>query len=420
MFSMSNSCVVLVDGKVPSLAACTSGGKILLHSPHEGNQYSDSQLPSVRMLNFNRKVTAIACGSIGTTRQLKAGQDLLMIGTQSNLLAYDVERNADVFFKDVPDGVNSIAVGSIGATSQPLILAGGNCSVLGFDGEGNEGFWTVTSDNVSSLTLGDVNSDGTKEIIVGSDDFEIRVFHGEEMIGNITEVDRVTQLSEVQGSNRFAYGLANGSLGVYGGLSSRIWRVKTKHKPVSVIGYDINGDGVAEIISGWSNGGFNVRNGDSGEVLFRATMNAPIASIAHADYKMDNKEEIIIITETGEMKGYCQADAELSAIYAHQLSPDINADLDDSAGAIVAKQSEDELILAELQAKKLEYVKELQRLESSAKESRESVDRPGALPAGTHLSYSLVPDPALGYLTLHVSVPTEVQIVNVIAVDTGM
>ena len=44
----------------------------------------------------------------------------------------------------------------------------------GFDYEGNDPFWTVTGDNVSSLCLMDYNDDGKNELIVGSEDFEIR------------------------------------------------------------------------------------------------------------------------------------------------------------------------------------------------------------------------------------------------------
>ena len=53
------------DGKHPSLACATTGGRVLLHAPHEGSQLSssnDGQLPSVRYLNFNRKITAMAAG----------------------------------------------------------------------------------------------------------------------------------------------------------------------------------------------------------------------------------------------------------------------------------------------------------------------------------------------------------------------
>lgn len=30
---------------------------------------------------------------------------VLFVGTQTNLLAYDVDSNADLFYKDMPDGV---------------------------------------------------------------------------------------------------------------------------------------------------------------------------------------------------------------------------------------------------------------------------------------------------------------------------
>lgn len=55
--------------------------------------------------------------------------DYLFVGTQSNLLAYDVERNADAFFAEVQDGVNTLVVGRY--SGQNLAIAGGNCSILG-------------------------------------------------------------------------------------------------------------------------------------------------------------------------------------------------------------------------------------------------------------------------------------------------
>ena len=47
-------------------------------------------------------------------------------------------------------------------------------NISGFDYEGNDPFWTVTGDNVTSLCLMDYNADGKNELIVGSEDFEIR------------------------------------------------------------------------------------------------------------------------------------------------------------------------------------------------------------------------------------------------------
>ena len=51
----------IVDGKHPSLACATSGGKILVHSPHEPQ---DPETQShIRHLNFNKKITALCSGT---------------------------------------------------------------------------------------------------------------------------------------------------------------------------------------------------------------------------------------------------------------------------------------------------------------------------------------------------------------------
>ena len=47
----------------------------------------------------------------------------------------------------------------------------------------------VTGDNVSSLAMVDFNLDGHKELIVGSEDYDLRVFSGDELIGEISEAD---------------------------------------------------------------------------------------------------------------------------------------------------------------------------------------------------------------------------------------
>lgn len=47
------------------------------------------------------------------------------------------------FVFQVADGVNSIIVGELGGYDKPLAFVGGNCSIQGFDVEGNDEFWTV-------------------------------------------------------------------------------------------------------------------------------------------------------------------------------------------------------------------------------------------------------------------------------------
>ena len=45
----------------------------------------------------------------------------------------------------------------------------------------------MTEDNARSLVFMDWNEDGEDELVVGSDDFSIRVFKGEELIFDINE-----------------------------------------------------------------------------------------------------------------------------------------------------------------------------------------------------------------------------------------
>ena len=102
-------------------------------------------------------------------------------------------------------------------------------------------------------------------MLVGSEDFEIRIFHDEKIISEVTEVDKVTVLSPVQGSS-YIYALANGTigtmyilsftvmawgcssrrslhLGVYN-KSRRTWRVKSKQVVTATTSFDLNNDGM--------------------------------------------------------------------------------------------------------------------------------------------------------------------------------
>lgn len=91
-----------------------------------------------------------------------------------------------------------------------------------------EKFWTVTGDNVSALAFCDAEEDGKNELLVGSDDFAIRIFQGEEVISEVTEAAKIVELCRIRGK-RYGYALENGTIGVYEG-GSRVWRVKSKHQ----------------------------------------------------------------------------------------------------------------------------------------------------------------------------------------------
>lgn len=66
------------------------------------------------------------------------------MGMSTSLLAYDVENNSDIFFKEIQDGVNCLSIGKVGHSTNNLVLAGGNSSLQSFDHEGNDKLWTVS------------------------------------------------------------------------------------------------------------------------------------------------------------------------------------------------------------------------------------------------------------------------------------
>ena len=252
--------VAKFDGKHPALACGTVGNRIFVYSPHT---LSDSSRIDVRFLSINRSVQCLSSGRLGSYPN-----EVLLIGSPTHILAFDVEKNQDIFFKEVTDGVASIAVGALDS-SAPLCLVGGNCSIQGFDHEGEEQFWTVAGETVRALVVCDIDQDGKNEVIAGSDDFEIRILQcSGDIVAEGTQNDKVLFLQRIppnkrgEGGNRLLYALENGTVGVYelsGGKLKRKWRVKSKHKVQAMTVFDMQQTGVCDIIIGWSNGRIEVR-----------------------------------------------------------------------------------------------------------------------------------------------------------------
>ena len=93
---------------------------------------------------------------------------------------------------------------------------------------------------------------GVLQIVAGCDDHQIRVFRETEQIFSMSETDNVVSLALLKDQS-FVYGLANGTVGVYEQYDRR-WRVKSKSRPLALLGMDLNGNGEPEILCGWDNG----------------------------------------------------------------------------------------------------------------------------------------------------------------------
>ncbi|RXN18279.1 Bardet-Biedl syndrome 2 [Labeo rohita] len=300
------------DGIHPCLTAATQAGKVFIHNPHTRGQRpaahrlsQSTQDSDISLLNINQAVSCLTAGTLGPNT---TGHTLL-VGSQTNLLAYDVHDNTDIFYKEVSDGANAIVLGKLGDIQSPLAIIGGNCALQGFDFNGNDQFWTVTGDNVRSLVLCDFTADGKNELLVGSDDFDIRVFREDELVTEMAENETVTSLCHMHGS-RFGYALANGTVGVYD-RTARYWRIKSKNHAMSIHAFDLNADGVVELITGWSNGKIDARSDRTGEVIFKDNFSSSVAGVVEGDYRMDGQIQLICTSVEGEVRGYLPASKEM-------------------------------------------------------------------------------------------------------------
>ena len=55
--------------------------------------------------------------------------------------------------------------------------------------------------------------------------------------------------------------------------------LQSKNQPICMHSFDINNDGVPEVIVGWSSGKLDIRNSQTGEVIFKDTFSSHIAGI---------------------------------------------------------------------------------------------------------------------------------------------
>uniref|UniRef100_A0A673M8K4 BBSome complex member BBS2 n=1 Tax=Sinocyclocheilus rhinocerous TaxID=307959 RepID=A0A673M8K4_9TELE len=361
------------DGIHPCLTAATQAGKVFIHNPHTRGQRpaahrlsQSTQDNDISLLNINQAVSCLTAGTLGPNT---TGHTLL-VGSQTNLLAYDVHDNTDIFYKEVTDGANAIVLGKLGDIQSPLAIIGGNCALQGFDFEGNDQFWTVTGDNVRSLVLCDFTADGKNELLVGSDDFDIRVFREDELVTEMAENETVTSLCHMHGS-RFGYALANGTVGVYD-RTARYWRIKSKNHAMSIHAFDLNADGVVELITGWSNGKIDARSDRTGEVIFKDNFSSSVAGVVEGDYRMDGQIQLICTSVEGEVRGYLPASKEMK-------------------GNLMDASVEQDLI-REMSQRKQNLMLELRNYEENAKALpgvSEGESKMGVIPANTQLQTAL-------------------------------
>ncbi len=284
----------------------------------------------------------------------------------------------------------------------PTVTCGGNCSIQSFDGSGAEVLWTVAGGNVTCLAFSPERARGAPDLLVGGDDYAIRTFSGEESVAEVTESDVIDGLCGIRG-NRVGYALRNGTIGVYEG-DRRVWRVKSKHCPRALISFDLDADGVPELVSGWSDGAVNVRREGTGEVVFKDKLDAGVAGIVTADYRMDGNENVIVVGTDGTVRGYLPDSKE--------------------KGGLEVEAGRDVKAIEKLNDKKKAMMMEMQAIESGMvqldKADRSSSSSPSlnTIPPGTDVTSLLQVNNTKKCVELVLSLTEEAFVHSTILIDT--
>jgi Bardet-Biedl syndrome 2 protein len=100
--------------------------------------------------------------------------DVVLIGTQSSLLALDIYDNKTVFHKEMPEGVCCLKVvissivlydicrtlsnewfqiGKLDDRQEPVIMCGCGTTIWGFGIDGSDAFWTALGEDITALEV---------------------------------------------------------------------------------------------------------------------------------------------------------------------------------------------------------------------------------------------------------------------------
>jgi len=82
-----------------------SSRQVFIHNPHQKYTIDDRTQSdekrvtdtNISLLNINEVVTSLSTGQLNANKK----SDTLLVGTKTNILAYDVDNNMDLFYKEV-------------------------------------------------------------------------------------------------------------------------------------------------------------------------------------------------------------------------------------------------------------------------------------------------------------------------------
>ena len=205
----------------------------------------------------------------------------------------------------------------------------------------------------------DWDDDGHEELIVGSDDFSIRVFKGEELIHDINEQSKIQYLKKIN-KQIFAYSLQNGAYGVYHS-KKRLWRQKSKDKVTALLGVNFDVDGQYIVVIGFQSGSIEARKHRTGEILHKTSLPSAISQLFYYDYRMEGQPQVIAVDAEGEVKGM-------------NITRNVRQFLKEDKETVEEREEENKVL--ELNQKKIELMNKLEALKQRKEQRKLQKSQP--------------------------------------------
>ena len=168
---------------------------------------------------------------------------------------------------------------------------------------------------------------------------------------------------------------------------------------MAIESFDIDADGVSELITGWSSGKIDARNPLTGEIVFKCHMDHSVAGLTHvysiidqtlklfqllynnnnakthattqqSDYKMDGIEQLICCSVEGEIRGYKATPGGVNALGGGAEGAG-GGDLDPNSALAAASAASQEAI-RDMSQRKHNLMLEMNNLEEATKPSSSS------------------------------------------------
>nr|CAD2195707.1 unnamed protein product [Meloidogyne enterolobii] len=286
-FSFAHRLVAAASGSFDEsgheqLVVGTETGKICLQGSESVFHVND-KINFLSVYKHNRRIKEQSIKSSDNSEY-----DIVIIGTNNSLMAFDVFNNKTIFHREITEGVNFIKIGNIDEyKNENVIICGCGTTIWGFQLDGKDLFWTALGDQINVLELCDMDGDGLNELIVGTDGIEIKakyipIFINLKLFLKVlknasffAEFDEGDPTLAIIAINNFCFWPFIWCCWCLW-TRERLWRVKTKSRIVSLLSFpDQN-----HVACVWQNAKIDIRSVSTGEIRTKDQLEGGELSIA--------------------------------------------------------------------------------------------------------------------------------------------